>query len=385
VTSCGRLAFLAIALTLAPHAPPANGQTLATLGVGASIIEYDGFLSSGAAVVAPSIRFETASFTLGGQASWTAFESGNKVWQAAAAASWLAPQQRWWRLELAGSVGASKYADQDGDGHGLAGARLHVFGERTGGWVGATTGAQTGGSNRAPVELAVAGWTVRNHLSLVGTLTSTWIGGDRHVDLLGVARWSQGGVELEVRAGARPWVTSDGGVGDPRTGAYGEVSAAVAVGGRVALAVSGGSYASDPVRRVLAAKHVSVGLRVRLAGSAGAVAPRLGAAAAHRTGAPAPPAGAPRLEVAPADAESHRTLRVHAPGARAVELMGDFTDWRAVSLALTGAGAWEIRLPLAAGVYRINVRVNGGEWVVPGGTRLEGSEFGGAVGLLVVH
>jgi hypothetical protein len=65
--------------------------------------------------------------------------------------------------------------------------------------------------------------------------------------------------------------------------------------------------------------------------------------------------------------------------------MGDFTDWRAVPLARAGDGTWEVRLALAAGVYRINVRVNGGEWVVPGGTRLEGSEFGGAVGLMVVR
>jgi hypothetical protein len=65
--------------------------------------------------------------------------------------------------------------------------------------------------------------------------------------------------------------------------------------------------------------------------------------------------------------------------------MGDFTDWQPVALTHTGAGAWEIRLPLTPGVHRVNVRVDGGAWSVPAGARREESEFGGVVGVVVVR
>jgi hypothetical protein len=65
--------------------------------------------------------------------------------------------------------------------------------------------------------------------------------------------------------------------------------------------------------------------------------------------------------------------------------MGDFTDWEPVSLAPVGKGVWEVRLPVAPGVHRVNVRIDGGAWLVPAGTRLERTEFGSAVGIVVVR
>jgi hypothetical protein len=40
---------------------------------------------------------------------------------------------------------------------------------------------------------------------------------------------------------------------------------------------------------------------------------------------------------------------------------------------------------LAPGVHRLNVRLDGGEWVVPAGARPEPGEFGGAVGVIVLR
>ena len=78
------------------------------------------------------------------------------------------------------------------------------------------------------------------------------------------------------------------------------------------------------------------------------------------------------------------TLRVHVRGVESVEIMADFTDWRPLVLTRIAAGTWEIPLVMAPGVHRLNIRIDGGPWLVPLGTRLEETEFGGAVGVVVV-
>lgn len=378
----GRCWHAAAAVTawLVPFGSPLAGQAAGTLGIGASVVEYDGFLSSAAVVLSPSLGFETPSFSLGAQGSWTFFQSGNQVLQGTAAAGWLSPSRGWLRLELAGALGASKYAEEPGEAHVLGRARLHFSGERSGGWIGGTTGGAFGESSQVPLELAVGAWSVQGRVALVGTLTGTWLGGNRHLDLLGAARWTGARVEVEARVGARPWTQSGGGVGEARPGAYGELSALVSVGRRITLSLSGGTYPSDPVRRLLGATHLSVGLRWRFAGSRSSLVPAISGPAAL-TGLEAA-AGPARLEIAPSG--SPRTLRVHMAGARTIELMGDFTGWEPVELTHAGGTLWEIRLALTPGVHRVNVRVDGGPWLVPAGTRIERSEFGGAVGVVMV-
>ena len=80
-----------------------------------------------------------------------------------------------------------------------------------------------------------------------------------------------------------------------------------------------------------------------------------------------------------------RTLRVVVPGARRVELMGDFTDWVPVALVPGPGNTWAFEVFLAPGVHRVNLRVDGGEWLVPPGLAAARDEFGGEVGLLVVQ
>jgi len=78
-------------------------------------------------------------------------------------------------------------------------------------------------------------------------------------------------------------------------------------------------------------------------------------------------------------------LEVAAYGAKTVEVSGDFTSWKPVKLAPSTGGAWKISLPIPHGTHQINVRVNGGQWLVPPGLPRLTDEFGGAVGLLVVN
>jgi 1,4-alpha-glucan branching enzyme len=80
-----------------------------------------------------------------------------------------------------------------------------------------------------------------------------------------------------------------------------------------------------------------------------------------------------------------RVFRIRVIGATRVELSGDFTSWQPVRLAPALDSWWTITLPLRPGMYELNVRVNGGPWLVPAQLLAITNEFGGAVGLLVIR
>lgn len=333
-------------------------------------------------MLSPALRFDASRFSLAGQGGWTLFESGNQVVQGSAAAAWQAIARGAWRLELAGSAGASQYADQSPTSHLLGGARVHVHRQTVGGWVGLTTGRTwDDGPDNQPVELSLAGWSVRDRLAVVGSFTWTRRGDEQYTDLLGAVRWTSPVLELEARLGVRPWTRTDGAVGDAITGGYGELTARAPLTRRLAASLTVGTYPSDPVRRVLGATHVTAGIVLQPFGRVRPTVPVHVTSVLRGRRIPASSSSA-RLEVSGMSVE--RTLRVHVAGAGSVELMGDFTDWTPVALTAVAPGVWEVRMPLGAGVYRVNLRVDGGPWMVPAGLRQEATEFGGAVGLLVV-
>ena len=78
-----------------------------------------------------------------------------------------------------------------------------------------------------------------------------------------------------------------------------------------------------------------------------------------------------------------RTVRIHVPSARTVEIMGDFTDWEPRVMTRNGA-AFESTLRVPSGTHRVMMRIDGGEWRAPANTPAVDDDFGGRVGLLVV-
>lgn len=80
-----------------------------------------------------------------------------------------------------------------------------------------------------------------------------------------------------------------------------------------------------------------------------------------------------------------RVIRVRAPRALKVELSGDFTDWTPLPMRALDGGAWELVLPIAAGTYRVSVRVDGGAWSAPPGLVPVADEFNGEVGVVVIR
>jgi len=80
-----------------------------------------------------------------------------------------------------------------------------------------------------------------------------------------------------------------------------------------------------------------------------------------------------------------RVIRVRAPRALKVELSADFTDWTPLPMRALAGGAWELVLPIAAGTYRVSVRVDGGPWTAPPGLVPVADEFNGEVGVVVIR
>jgi hypothetical protein len=100
---------------------------------------------------------------------------------------------------------------------------------------------------------------------------------------------------------------------------------------------------------------------------------------------PTPPRvaiGDASLVAAPADGGA-AMIRVHAAGARTVEIMGDLTAWTPVALARRG-DRWEVRLTTTPGAHHVVVRIDGGAWAAPSNLPRIDDELGGTVGLLVV-
>jgi hypothetical protein len=79
------------------------------------------------------------------------------------------------------------------------------------------------------------------------------------------------------------------------------------------------------------------------------------------------------------------TLRLVARGAQKVELKGDLTDWEVLSLQRTPAGIWELEVDRAAGIYKINIRIDGDKWTVPAGLVAVPDGFGGSAGVLTLN
>ena len=125
------------------------------------------------------------------------------------------------------------------------------------------------------------------------------------------------------------------------------------------------------------ARYRSLGVRLALG------APPRGGTGAHGA-APAAiavtAASAARLVLA----TPHR-LGIVGPPAEHAEIMGDFTDWHPRPLVREGEGRWALGGALSPGVHQLNVRFDGGEWIVPAGTVAVDDGFGGKAGLFVVR
>lgn len=373
-------AWLPLALGLPATPALLPSQLTGAVDLTAANVHYDGFLPSFAASLSPAARWQQGLFTLDARATVLWFESGNTSSQGLVAASAFTPALGRWRGELAATAGASSYERFASYRDALSAVRIHFLAPGGGVWVGATLGLTVFGSDSRPVRAAtLAAWTVRRAATFTASITATHVGDTTYADLSGLGEWTRGNVILDGALGARVWSRFAG------RGVYGEASAVVALRPTLALVFAGGRYATDPTRGSVAGRYVSAGVRI-----VGLRPPRPerfdpGALSAsfHRGAAAADPPAAPAsIEVT--NAGGTCTFVVHA-AATQVEIASDVSGWQPVLLAPAGADTWTVTLPVTPGLHRLNVRLDGGAWLVPGGLTPVADEFGGSVGLFVVR
>lgn len=181
-----------------------------------------------------------------------------------------------------------------------------------------------------------------------------WRGGRIDASLAGGARFEIGAPRA---ARARRWLVLEG---------------CWWVTPRVAVVPALATRARAPVVRATpAGGAVSLAVRVAL-GRTEAVRPM------ERARRPA------AFEVRRLGSDGVHALRVHVPRARRVELTGDFLEWRVVELERRRDGVWETRVVIPPGSHRVNIRVDGGPWIVPPGLAAVADDFSGKAGVLRV-
>ena len=370
--------LLAIAVCAAARAVPCAAQVEAGVDAAASWVKYEGFLGSGAASVSPSFAWRSSRSSLTARGTFLVFESGNTSIQGLLAGSTFSPPAGPLRVEALGEAGASSYVGFARFAHLLGRLRVHALGGPWGAWAGPLLGTlSVGGSGHGATGLEAGAWTRWPAGALELAWTHVAVADTTYDDFVARARWQRGALDLSGAVGSR--AAGRGGA----SSSYGELSIALRLTGPVALIASAGEYPSDPVAGSVAGRYVTAG--VRLAPQA---ARRRAVVRAFGAPAPGPAPASPPSPVGAAVSVEQRgdlaVLVVRADGARLVELMGDFTGWQPVALEAGNDGRWRFEAGLTTGMYRFNLRVDGGPWGVPTGVAAAEDEFGGSVGVVVV-
>lgn len=371
-------AWAAIAVLTCLVAAPGvvAAQAEATVDLGVMNVRYDGFLPSSGASISPELRLERSRLLASARGTYLQFESGRHSVQANLAGSLLSGPWRGLRAEISGHTGVSRYQDFESFAHILATPRMYVLGVRTGSWVGGTAGRTwLGGAGRPITALEGGVWARRLWGTWLISATNTHVGDTIYTDMQASSHVRTGRVTFDGSLGARVWSRGGG------HGVYGEASGAVALSPWLSVIVSGGRYPTDPTRGSVSGRYFAVALRMAPLPRRASLAVPVVPAVQTRSTALDPPTTAIELRSCRCAGVS---LAIHAPGATRVEVAGDFTNWEPVALLQEDGDMWTTALGLSRGTYRFNVRIDGGDWIVPAGVTGVSDEYGGTVGLLHV-
>ena len=385
---------IVLAALLLVASSPLTAQTSATLDLSSSRLRYSGdTASSGAFTIAPTVHALLPNASVDATAGLSQFAGGGWTTQGLLAGSAFTP----WRPvvgEIAGTTGGSVHADGNRTAQSLASARLHLLRGGVGGWVGGSIG-QTWDSLGWHSVRGSEGGVWAQHDALTATLS---VAPTRVADSISFTDVQLALHAVVERADLMATVGRRGGdAGAFGGGTQGWVNASAAfwIGSNVALTASAGRYPSDPLQGYRPASYGEIGLRFGIRDLTG-----VRARASTPDRAPTLVRARPATVLERAEEEAvqevsrfevenagggQRVVRIRAASARRVEIIGDFTGWQPVSLAPANEGGWwTIRLPIAAGTYEANIRVDGGTWLVPPGLTQMLDEAGGVVGIMVV-
>jgi hypothetical protein len=256
-------------------------------------------------------------------------------------------------------------------------ARLHFLDLQRGMWVGGGFGRTFDGEEWRTTLLGDFGGWLRKGTTVVALSArpQQLQNGDLMTDLDATIDRTLGGVSLSGTVGWRTGQAERVDLG------WVSIGATFAVNRRLLATASVGNYPADLLQRLPGARFVSFSIRL----PSRSVFPRRD----DRAGTPAQPvvtSDGVILRIANTDsARTARIVRIRAPASERVEIMADFTEWQPVPLVRTPEGFWEVTMAVARGQHRLNVRLDGGDWVVPTNVARVTDEFGGVVGLVLVR
>ncbi|HEX6106933.1 MAG TPA: glycogen-binding domain-containing protein [Gemmatimonadales bacterium] len=394
-----RVPLLVILGTVCVAAPGA-GQVRGSLDVGAGTYRPDRAIPGGVASIAPTLYLDGESFRLGLAGIYSDAPAGRWNFQGTGLAQIRSPQLGPLQLEATGRFDFTRHFAA----HGVtvASGELRGYLRPSRGstlWAGHLRGNASALAGRRPLRRNLIGASTRvggleiglslasSTFDLIGGvprgstgLNDTTLAGvptlpegaespaTRRMSLTDAVlstRWRVADVDLDLALGRRF------GHNTPELTIWG-VSGSRALTDNLALVAGAGRAGSDPVTAVPGARYVVMGLRLRLGPPATAI---------HS--APAPQPEQAPFRVGP-PLPAGREIAVRAPGAGGVELAADFTDWRPVALEPSADGSWRVVLPIPPGLHRLAVRIDGGPWRAPAGSRAVASEFGGEVAEIVI-
>ncbi len=373
----------------------ASAQRVRSRDAGVAAVEYENGRVFSAFTLTDelSLQRERSSTTASGLLSL--FQDGRWSFQGMLVGSRLTeaipvtlPVARDWfssmRGELALSTSTSAQQGEMPTLQLLTEARAHVMGEGRGLWAGGAFARVFDGENcRSTLLGDGGGWLRRGTTVYAMTFKPLQLEyGDLLADTEGSVRWQRWGLDLDASAGVR--------VGEAQRGTVAWLAGAASFPLRegVMATASVGSYPADLLQGLPGGRYLAFSVRLPTPGEG------------RRRGTRPPDRPAPRLPTppdAPPSPEASITLhmaelgggvrivRVNAPaGTRTVEIMADFTQWAPATLTRVADGRWEMTAPVASGSHRLNVRLDGGEWLVPANLARITDEFNGVVGVVVL-
>ena len=353
----------------------------ASADVGAVALRYADTLNASAGTLTPRLAVDWGRGVSELSGTLSQFASGGWSAQGALSGSLFAPFARGFLGELAGFAGGSAHQDDTRTGEVLVNARLHVMRTRSEFFAGLGGGRTWFGEGSSSVLLGEAGasTTLRDVTTTV-VLSPVAVDSLRYTDGQLTLSWTRAKLDLGAVLGIR--------VGDQLTAlggtarSWGSLNAVRRLGGRFALVAAGGTYPIDPTQGFPGGRFVSLSIRMAtrrveaqpINAEQPEIASPLGEALPVVTAFTATQSGVRSV-----------TFKVKAPRAQLVEVNGDFTGWTPLRLNPASDGSWSLTLPIGPGKYQMNLRLNGGQWIVPPGLLSMLDEFGGRVGLLVVE
>jgi hypothetical protein len=287
------------------------------------------------------------------------------------------------RWELMGSGGILGTTDQEPAESWTLGARQHWQRPTHGGWAGLTRGGHAGEFTSQNLWVGDVAWWLRESprqwlFSGTGTFTTK----ERFLydDFQGLPQFALDPLEFADGSTSMRWITARADVdllggmrvrirGDVPTTLFGALGVTWWMTPRVGLATSVGRQLDDPLRGTAEARYLVAAVRF----------------SAHpaRTFVRRRQVQGPVLEWKREGEPGMLTLSVRNVSAGKVELMGDFTDWQPLPMALEGQ-RWVARVRVATGPRQVMMRLDEGEWTPPPNVAATDDGFGGKVGLIVV-